>query len=116
MKLNHINLTVQDVSATHTFLEKYFGLKPMQPVNPNMALLSDDNGMVINVFKGNQVSYPETFHIGFIQESDARVNEMYQRLTNDGFQIDPPRKFHGAWTFYVQSPGAFLIEVMHWQG
>jgi lactoylglutathione lyase len=112
MKLNHLNLAVNDVLKTSTFLGKYFGLKPMGKENLNMVLLSDDYGMVINVMKAVDVSYPETFHIGFTQESEQRVNEIHQHLKDDGFQIDPPRKFHGSWTFYVQSPGGFLIEVL----
>ena len=30
MKLNHLNLAVNDVQGTKTFLEKYFGLKAME--------------------------------------------------------------------------------------
>lgn len=114
MKLNHINLTVSDVPKTSAFLEKYFGLKPIPngPANANMALLFDDNSMVINVMKGADASYPETFHVGFIQESDERVNEIHQRLKDDGFEVEAPRIFHGSWTFYFQSPGGFLIEVL----
>ena len=112
MKLNHLNLTVTDVVATHEFLEKYFGLQAIMKANSNMALLSDDSGMVINVLKGDQASYPDTFHIGFIQESPAQVDEINKRLKDDGFDVDPPRKFHGSWTFYLQSPGGFLIEVL----
>jgi lactoylglutathione lyase len=112
MTLNHLNLTVGNVLETHAFLEKYFGLRALGKGNDNMALLSDDTGMVINILKGTEVSYPETFHIGFIQESEERVNEVYQCLKEDGFQIDPPRKFHGSWTFYFQSPGGFLVEVL----
>jgi lactoylglutathione lyase len=112
MKLNHINLVVQDVIGTQTFLEKYFGLQPISKASPHMALLCDDNGMVINVFKGETANYPEAFHIGFMQESQDQVNEMYQRLTNDGFELEPPKTFHGSWTFYLKSPGNFVIEVL----
>ena len=113
MKLNHLNLTVNDVLGTSAFLEKYFGLQTRGKGNTNMAFLSDDNGAVISLMKGPDVSYPETFHIGFIQESEARVNEIHQRLKNDGFDVNPPKTFHGSWTFYFQSPGGFLIEVLH---
>jgi catechol 2,3-dioxygenase-like lactoylglutathione lyase family enzyme len=27
--------------------------------------------------------------------------------------MEPPREFHGAWTFYFRAPGGFLVEVMH---
>jgi lactoylglutathione lyase len=113
MKLNHLNLTVSDVLETHTFFEKYFNLRPMGKANANMAFLRDDNGMVISLFKGEAVQYPDTFHVGFIQDSEAQVNELHQRLLDDGFTTSAPQKFHGSWTFYFQSPGGFTIEVLH---
>jgi catechol 2,3-dioxygenase-like lactoylglutathione lyase family enzyme len=70
MKLNHINLTVTDVSETVKFLEKYFGLQS-QGGNKGMAFLYDD----------------------------------------DGFDVEPPQRHH-AWTFYVQAPGGFTVEVL----
>jgi lactoylglutathione lyase len=116
MKLNHLNLTVTDVPATHQFLQKYFGLRDMGG-NNNMAFASDDNGMVLTltsmkVGKETEVKYPATFHVGFIQESEERVNEINQRLKEDGFDVPPPSRQHGSWTFYFQAPGGFTIEVL----
>ncbi len=54
--------------------------------------------------------YPPTFHIGFMQESEERVNEIHQRLKEDGIDVEPPQRLH-AWTFYVRAPGGFDIEV-----
>jgi hypothetical protein len=48
---------------------------------------------------------------GFGQESEERVNEIYQRLLDDGFEVEPPQRLH-AWTFYVQAPGGFMVEVL----
>ena len=41
-----------------------------------------------------------------------RVDEL-QRLKADGFDPQPPREFHGAWTFYFRCPGGFVVEVLH---
>ena len=115
MKLNHLNLTVTNALETQQFLEKYFGLRPMGKGNPKMAFLTDDNGLVLSLFKVTQateVKYPETFHIGFIQESHEKVNEINRRLKEDGFEVDPPAKMHGSWTFYFKAPGGFTIEVL----
>jgi lactoylglutathione lyase len=115
MKLNHLNLTVPDVSETRTFLEKYFGLRGMGRGNDSIAGLSDDQGLVLTLMKAGQateVKYPPNFHIGFIQESEDRVNEINKRLKDDGFDVEPPRRFHGSWTFYFRSPGGFTIEVL----
>ena len=116
MNLNHLNLTVSDVAATREFLATYFGLRIMGG-NDNLALLSDDNGLVLTLTSmkiGNEteVRYPATFHIGFAQESEERVNEINQRLKEDGFEVPPPSRQHGAWTFYFPAPGGFTIEVL----
>lgn len=116
MKLNHLNLTVTDVPETHAFLEKYFGLQSMG-CNKHMGFLSDDNGLVLSltsmkIAKAADVVYPTSFHVGFIQESEARVNEINQRLKDDGFDVPPPARLHQAWTFYFQAPGGFTIEVL----
>jgi lactoylglutathione lyase len=117
MKLNHLNLTVTNPVETQEFLAGYFGLKPMGKANDYIAMLTDDNGMVLtltNVKLGqeSEVKYPVTFHIGFGQESEARVNEINHRLKVDGFDVPPPSKQHGAWTFYFVAPGGFTIEVL----
>ena len=110
MKLNHLNLTVTDVSAAAHFLETYFGLRK-QGGNEAITILFDDDNMIFTLMKARQVNYPGSFHIGFVQESEQQVNEIYQRLKDDGFEIKPPQRTH-AWTFYVQAPGGFTVEVL----
>jgi lactoylglutathione lyase len=128
VKLNHLNLTVTDPSETSAFLAKYFGLRPGGG-NLGIQMLNDDNGMVLTLIKARPddwaasvdgkaeegkeaVRYPSSFHIGFIQESRERVNEINQRLRDDGIEVDPPARLHGSWTFYFRAPGGFTIEVL----
>ena len=112
MRLNHINLTVSDVEAAKTFLKTYFGLRESGGErNKNRAFLHDDDGLVLSMFKGKDVTYPATFHIGFIQNSREDVDAIYARMTADGIVADPPRQLHG-WTFYVNAPGGFRVEVL----
>lgn len=113
MKLDHINLTVTDVQAAAHFLETYFGLH-YQGGNKGMGFLLDDNGLVLTLMKagrGAKVDYPGNFHIGFGQESEEEVNALNLRLLADGFAVEPPERHH-AWTFYVEAPGGFTVEVM----
>jgi lactoylglutathione lyase len=117
MKMNHLNLTVTDAAETAQFLEKYFGLPSMEGVEQKktFAIVRDDNGLVLTLMRASrtaEVAYPETFHIGFIQESEARVNEINQRLKADGYEVPPPARMHGSWTFYFTAPGGFTIEVL----
>lgn len=111
MILNHLNLTVTDVPAARDFLETYFGLQGDPERGKSFDVLFDDNGMVLTLMKGKQVNYPKTFHIGFMQESEEKVNEINQQLKKDGFDVDPPMRSHG-WTFYVEAPGGFTVEVL----
>jgi catechol 2,3-dioxygenase-like lactoylglutathione lyase family enzyme len=117
MVLNHINLTVPDVARTRAFFETYFGLScVVERGRDALAVLVDDSGLVLtlnNFDKADKVEYPGAFHIGFMQRSRERVDEIYQRLKTDGFATEPPKEFHGAWTFYFQAPGGFLVEVGH---
>jgi len=116
MKLNHINLTVTDVASARAFLETYFGLRPIEggKGNANFAALCDDGGLVLTLMGAGRsagVAYPATFHVGFIQESEAHVDALNRRLREDGFDVPPPRRSH-AWTFYVSAPGGFTVEVL----
>lgn len=116
MKLNHLNLTVTDVPAAQQFLEKYFGMQSMGG-NKNLALVTDENGFVLTLMstklsQDTEVRYPSTFHIGFIQESEERVNEINKRLKEDGFEVPPPSRQHHSWTFYFTAPGGITIEVL----
>ena len=109
-------MTVTDVQAAKNFLETYFGMRNPEGEtgNKNFVILFDDNGLVLSLMKaprGGKLEYPSTFHIGFGQESEAKVNEIYERLKADGFDAPAPERHH-AWTFYILAPGGFTVEVM----
>ena len=114
MKLNHVNLTVFDAQETRLFLEKYFSLRAQEGGNRGFQVLYDDDNLVLTLIKGRaeDVKYPATFHIGFIQPTEQHVDAINQRLRDDGFDVPLPSRQHGAWTFYFQAPGGFTIEVM----
>ncbi len=116
MILNHINLAVSDVQGARAFLMTYFGLDPQGlPGNDRIAFLRDDNGLVLTLtnFEGSaDVRYPGSFHIGFGQASPSQVDAINLRLKSDGFDVPPPSRMHGSWTFYFRAPGGFVIEVL----
>ncbi len=112
MKLNHVNLTVTDVSAAEEFLETYFGLTKMGG-NAGMAFLSDGTDLVLSLMKAGRsanVAYPTTFHIGFFVGNEQTVDETHHRLTGDGFAPTTPNRHHG-YGFYVDAPGGFTVEI-----
>ena len=120
MHLNHINLPVPDVAASAGFLREYFCLTDLGPkATPAIALLTDDHGAIITLSNFNhaaKVDWPGAFHIGFVRDSRAAVDAVHARLTGAGHKASPPRLFHGSWTFYVEAPGGFTIEVQHFEG
>ena len=120
MSLNHLNLTVPDVPRTREFFEAYFGFRCIAERGRDaLAVLADESGFVLTLsnFDGSSaVEYPGAFHVGFMQESRERVDEIHRRLQADGFDAHPPREFHGAWTFYFRAPGGFVVEVLHQHG
>jgi lactoylglutathione lyase len=116
LKLNHINLPVTDMEAAALFLETYFGLRrwlnPEQREDDSeLIILLDDDGLICTLMQAHRASFPGSFHIGFVQSSEQQVNEIYQRLQADGFQVKPPQRVH-AWTFYVHAPGGLTVEVL----
>ncbi|MGG0465389.1 VOC family protein [Priestia aryabhattai] len=111
MKIHHLNLTVTDVSATQEFLETYFGMTCKVHRGKGFAIMHDEDGFVLTLMKGSKVNYPKTFHIGFPQENEEQVNKINQRLKEDGFNVEPPKQLHG-YTFYVEAPGGFTVEVL----
>ena len=110
MKLKHLNLTVTDVLAARNFLEKYFGLTCGASSGNGFAEMFDDDGFILTLMRGSEVHYPNTFHIGFPQESKEKVDNINQRLKEDGFDVQTPQQLH-SYTFYVEAPGGFTIEV-----
>lgn len=100
-----------------SFLETYFGLTPLggAPATSRLRILRNDAGCAVTLMHlpGREpVCYPGTSHIGFVQPDAATVDALHQRLLADGFDIDPPHRFDGSWTFYVLAPGGVLVEVL----
>ena len=119
MKLNHVNLPVADVSATRDFFEKHFGFQCIaEPTDANVVL-TDNAGLVLtisNFDRADEVIYPKWFHVGFMQDSDDKVDDIYERLKKAGMQPGKPDYMHGARTFYFTAPGGFTVEVFHQRG
>jgi lactoylglutathione lyase len=119
MKLNHVNLPVAGVSATRDFFEKHFGFHRIAEPTDDNVVLTDNAGLVLTVSNFDhvdQVAYPKWFHVGFMQDSDDRVDDIYDRLKKAGMQPGKSENMHGAPTFYFTAPGGFTVEVFHQRG
>lgn len=117
MKLNHINLPVKDVTAAKIFFETYFDFKVVDiKENDTLCILSGADGFTLVLMSdklngnGNN-AYPDAFHIGFFQDTDAKVTQFYQRLKNGGVEIgQEPRLIRKTFGFYFRFQNV-LIEV-----
>jgi len=82
MTLNHLNLTVPDVKRTREFFEAHFGFRCVAEMGrDSLAVLADESGFILtlnNFEKATEVEYPGAFHIGFMQESPERVDEIFE--------------------------------------
>ena len=114
MKLDHINLTVENVVEASTFLKKHFGYQDIfEDNNAGMAGLEDGSGLSVLLMKGSSASYPKYFHVGFDVETEENVNAFHEKLVADGMKISPPeQEAWGSYTFHFKIPGGdFTIEV-----
>jgi catechol 2,3-dioxygenase-like lactoylglutathione lyase family enzyme len=118
MQLNHLDLPVPDVAATAAFFTAHFGFSLRETRGNNgFALLLGTGGfaLVLTRRRAEGVQdFPDTFHIGFLVESEAAVHALHARLQAAGVPDLPPVSFQrGATLFYVHAPGGVLVEVSH---
>ncbi len=52
MKINHINITVNDVKTTRAFFEKYFDLVCIGSAGNMFAAMNDEDGFLFNLIEG----------------------------------------------------------------
>ncbi|ETC99008.1 VOC family protein [Asaia lannensis] len=118
MKLNHINLYSHDMEADRVMFEQYFGLQTLVVRGSRMAIMQDDDGLILIVNHFDRqldgFEYPrnlDILHIGFILRSREAVDALFARLKVDGWETQMPHKTHGAWSFYFRAKGGYFIEV-----
>src|SRR6516162_9679009 len=77
VKLNHLHLTVTDVTAAAEFLERYIGLRRVQSraTSKGFVVLFDDEDLALTLMKAShaeEVRYHGHFHIDFLQANDEQ--------------------------------------------
>lgn len=80
MKLNHISLVVSNVANAIKLFETYFNFKCTEVKGDNIVAIlksADDFTLVIMTDKNGQTTYPNAFHIGFMQDSEDKVTKIY---------------------------------------
>jgi catechol 2,3-dioxygenase-like lactoylglutathione lyase family enzyme len=117
MKLNHVNLSVQDVPAARSFFEQYmkFESADSKP-NDSLAVLNGTDGFVLvlmneSMNKQGNTSYPDAFHVGFFLGNEAEVITLYDELQKGGITVgEAPQRIRKTFGFYFYLQNV-LIEI-----
>ncbi len=116
MKMNHLNLPVMDVGTSRDFLAKYFGMKLMFELKNNtLAMMKDDGEMILNLShfdkQATEILYHRDFHVGFFIATREDVDAKYAEMIADGISVAAPQRLEGRYSFYLEAPGGFEVEV-----
>jgi catechol-2,3-dioxygenase len=113
MKLNHLDLQVQDVALTTAFFERYFGLRVQSnPSSPALVILTDEAGFVLVLQRSEQPPrYPEGFHLGFLLDDVAGVRALHEQATNDGTPVSDVIVNGRGTIIYLTAPEGYFVEV-----
>ena len=117
--LNHANLTTYDVPALKAFFERIFDMIATETPSTKLALLRDPSGFLLTLMFHKdmtpELGYPGFFHVGFLQESRAGVDERYAVLAAAGYEAPAPallqRGGPDTYGFYCEAPGGVRVEV-----
>lgn len=118
MRLNHVNLVVEDLDGAQDFLRRSFGLVLLDRKGDAVAVMDDGHGFTLvlsnaQAFGGEvPVRYPEGFHVGFILETREAVDRAHERLHAAGVDADHgPRPMRESYGFYFEALGGILFEI-----
>ncbi|MGQ0517368.1 hypothetical protein ACT453_45325, partial [Bacillus sp. D-CC] len=75
------------------------------------AVMRDNDGFILTLMKGKEVQYPKTFHVGFPQESEEQVDKINQRLKEDGFLVEAPKRIRMCTFRGLNQKSNFLLGV-----
>ncbi|MBP1992250.1 VOC family protein [Paenibacillus eucommiae] len=117
MKLNHLNLCVDDLSEAQHFFQNFFGFETLDKKADSIASMSDGHGFSLvlsnpRAFGGGTPVYPDGFHVGFFVDTTDQVDNMYYRLKEAGMDMnEEPRTIRGGYTLYFKALNGILFEV-----
>jgi len=113
MKLNHLDLHVQDVNATAAFFERYFGLTiRSNPQSSALVILTDESGFVLVLQRAKASErYPEGFHLGFLLDDVPSVLAVHARAVADGVAVSDVIVNGRGTMVYLTLPDGYHVEV-----
>lgn len=108
MELNHINLVVKDVNHTIELFHQYLGFELITNRNGKMAVMQNNSNFALVIWgqvlnnEDKLPDYPANFHIGFYQEDEAAVRQVFNNIKNEACIVKDgePRKIRNTFGFY----------------
>ncbi|GKS12645.1 glyoxalase [Paenibacillus chitinolyticus] len=123
MKLNHLNLCVNDLTEARLFFEKIFDFKLLGQKGEAIAAMSDGEGfsLVLSSFSKpgaqQRPAYPKDFHLGFYRDTPEEVDAFYNLLLSSGISVEQgPKKIRNGYTLYFTALDGILFEVTSFAG
>lgn len=122
MYLNHLNLPVANFAEARALFEDLLGFQFLVQHGDVIAILSDGNGFTLALsnaasFGGDTPRYPQGFHVGFLLDQPAHVDQAYDRVAAAGISPEHrPRNQHGSYGFYFTALSGIPFEIACWLG
>lgn len=114
MKLNHLDLQVNDVPRAVAFFERCFDFTlTSNRASPAIAFLTDGHGFVLVLQRCTEgpARYPRGFHLGFLVEDEATVERTRTRLAEAGQEVSDVIRNNRGVMIYCRAEDGFLVEV-----
>lgn len=113
MRLNHLDLQVQDIPATITYFQRWFGLElRTKPDSKAIAVLTDGHGFVLVLQRAAEGErYPEGFHLGFLLDDPESVRALHARARDGGADVSEVIVNGRGTLLYFTAPEGYRIEV-----
>jgi len=120
--LRHLALRVTNLDRSRAFYEGLFGMKIVwQPDADNLYLSSGLDNLALHQIPASELADYQPArgqfldHLGFIMESRATVDRMFEQAEKAAVKIVHRPKTHrdGSYSFYVADPDGNTVQVLY---
>ena len=115
-------LNVTDVEVSKAFYQTWFGMKIVwEPAPGNVYMSSGVDNLALHQIPKEKMPACRhghgqfLDHLGFIMESPANVDQLYERVVQAGVEIIHHPKQHrdGSYSFYLADPDRIVIQILY---
>ena len=120
--LRHLALKVTDLARARKFYEDMFGMRVVWEPDPeNVYLSSGADNLALHQIPAADVARFRSAkdqlldHLGFIVDSPASVDRLFQQAERSGAPIVKPATQHrdGSYSFYMADPDGNVVQVLY---